>query len=304
LENIVRIESRLGHHAEAMKRLFLLLPTVAMLCQCGGGTSGTPSSRLPQVINVSGYDPKEKQRAGSSYSEHNVSALRANGAEGLIARCGKGGVLDTKCADFLASADREGMLLGAYYRLQNHVSATAQADQFVSRMRQIARSRTWRASHFLLAADFDAKSRLADVLAFLNRVESHTGSVPVVYLENSEHLKLLLGGADAATKAKLRRSPYWIALYSHESGAGRIFPAPGSPEGLVKQYKVWNHWTLWQYGGVDWQRGRSVAKHYSHGRFRSSPYFGNLDRPIERNVFNGSSSELATFWARHGMPIR
>jgi GH25 family lysozyme M1 (1,4-beta-N-acetylmuramidase) len=287
-----------------MKCLFLLLPTIALLCQCGGGMSGAPSSRLPQVINVSGYDPKEKQRAGTSYTEHNVSALRANGAEALIARCGKGGVLDPKCSNFLASADREGMLLGAYYRLQNHVGATAQADQFVNRMQQIARSRNWQASHFLLAADFDAKSSLRDVIAFLDRVEALTGIVPVIYLENSEHLKLLLGGADAATKAKLRRSPYWLALYSHESGAGRIFPAPGSPGGLVKQYNVWSDWTLWQYAGVDWQRGRSVAKHYSHGRFRSSPYFGSLDRPIERNVFNGSSGELAAFWARHGMSLR
>ena len=48
---------------------------------------------MPQIINVSAYDPKERHRAGQAYSEQNVSALRANGAVALIARAGKGGVL-------------------------------------------------------------------------------------------------------------------------------------------------------------------------------------------------------------------
>jgi hypothetical protein len=61
---------------------------------------------LPQIVNVSSYDPKEKQRAGRSYSEHDVSALRDNGASGLIARAGKGGNLDEKCASFVASAEK------------------------------------------------------------------------------------------------------------------------------------------------------------------------------------------------------
>jgi hypothetical protein len=58
---------------------------------------------MPQIINVSAYDPTEKQRAGVGYSERDVSSLRANGASGLIARAGKGGNLDEKCATFLAS---------------------------------------------------------------------------------------------------------------------------------------------------------------------------------------------------------
>ena len=36
------------------------------------------------------YKPKERQRSGRSYSEHDVSALRASGAHGLIARAGQG----------------------------------------------------------------------------------------------------------------------------------------------------------------------------------------------------------------------
>jgi len=259
---------------------------------------------LPQIINVSAYDPKEKQRPGVSYSEHDVSALRKNGASGLIARAGKGGNLDTKCANFLAAADRAGMLPGVYYRLQKHVDAVAQADQFISRAQALARSRDWAAPALLLCADFDANSRQSDIIRFMDRVVSRAGVVPVAYLENSSHLKLLLRGADPATKAKLRRMPYWLALYSHESGASPQFSPPGNPRGLVEQYGLWKDWTLWQYGGVDWERGRSRPKVYSHGAYRFPTYFGNLDRPVERNVFNGSQAALRNFWTHHGIKLR
>ena len=135
-------------------------------------------------------------------------------------------------------------------------------------------------------------------------MESRTGITPVAYLENSAHLKVLLGGADDSAKAKLRRMPYWLALYAHDSGAGPQFPAPGNPRGLVKQYNVWPDWTLWQYGGVDWERGASRAKVYNHGSYHFSPYFGDLDRPVERNVFNGSRAALQAFWKRHGIQLR
>ncbi len=259
---------------------------------------------MPEIINVSAYDPKEKQRPGSSYSEHDVSALRDSGASGLIARAGKGGNLDEKCATFLASADRAGLLPGVYYRLQTHTDAVAQADQFISRAQSLARSRSWNAPSLLLCADFDAHSRLSDITGFMDRVESRTGVVPVAYLENSTQLKLLLGSADAATKAKLRRMPYWLALYAHDSGAGPQFPAPGSPQGLVEQYRVWSDWTLWQYGGVDWERGRSRPKVYNQGAHRFPLYFGKIDRPLERNVFNGSLAALHAFWQRHGLRLK
>ncbi len=296
--------------AHVMKTRLLILPLCILLTQCstpGPAPASKPaasSGGMTQIINVSAYDPKERQREGVSYSEHNVAALRNSGAHGLIARVGKGGNLDEKCGTFLASADRAGLLPGVYYRLQNHVDAVAQADQFVSRAKALASSRAWSAPSLLLCGDFDAHSRLSDITRFLDRVESRTGVVPVAYLENSEHLRLLLSRADAGTKNKLRRAPYWCALYSSTSGAGRVFPAPGSPEGLTAQYNVWPRWTLWQYGGVDWEGGRSRPKVYSGGG-RSFPlYFGNLDRPVERNVFNGNQAELAAFWQRHGLPLR
>ncbi len=259
---------------------------------------------MTQIVNVSAYDPKERQREGRGYSEHDVSALRANGASALIARVGKGGNLDTKCANFLASADRAGMLPGVYYRVQRHVDAVAQADQMVNRALALARGRSWNAPALLLCGDFDGDLPLSAILRFMDRVESRTGVVPVAYLENSTQLKQTLSGADAASKAKLRRMPYWLALYAHDSGAGPVYPAPGNPRGLVNQYRVWSDWTIWQYGGVDWQNGRSRPKVYNHGSSRFPLYFGNLDRPVERNVFRGSQADLQAFWQRHGLRLR
>ena len=282
-----------------LSRIALFLLLASLLSQCAGTGSGS----LPQIINVSAYDPKEHQRDGVGYSEHDVSALRANGASALIARAGKGGNLDDKCVNFLASADRAGLLTGVYYRVQRHVDAVVQADQFVSRAQALARGRSWNAPSLLLCGDFDGNLRLSDIVRFMDRVQSRTGVVPVAYLENSTQLKQTLSGADSATKAKLRRAPYWLALYAHDSGAGPVYPAPGNPEGLLDQYQVWSKWTMWQYGGVDWSGGRSRPRVYHHGPWQFPLYFGNLDRPVERNVFNGSSASLREFWQSHGLAL-
>jgi len=172
-----------------------------------------------------------------------------------------------------------------------------QARQFVNRAEALARSRSWDAPALLLCGDFDAKSKVTDILAFMNYVESHTGKTPVAYLENSDHLKSVLRNASAADKAKLRRMPYWLALYSHDRGV--VDPAQ-----LLGQYGVWSNWTMWQYGGVEYENGRSNARVYNHGSWRNSTYFGDMDRPLERNVFNGTRKELEAFWLRHGLPLR
>jgi len=293
-------------------KYLLLVSLSAFLIQCRTDPSTMPDSypaastsgALQQVINVSSYDPKERQREGRGFSENDVSALAANGAKGLIARAGKGGNLDDKCAAFVASADRAGMLPGLYYRVQKHVSPVSQADQFVSRAKELASGRSWNAPALLLVGDYDGDLSLAAILSFMDRVESRTGVVPVAYLENSQELKLLTSGADAKTKARIARAPYWVALYSHTGGTGPVFPAPVTPEGLVKQYNLWPDWKMWQYGGVAWSNGRSSAKVYSHGRYQNSTYFGDLDRPTERNVFKGSVAELNAFWQKHGIALK
>jgi GH25 family lysozyme M1 (1,4-beta-N-acetylmuramidase) len=291
-----------------MKAL-ILVPLVFVLAQCSTAPSVPHNSSpmayngaMPQIINVSSYDPKERQRSGRGFSENDVSSLRANGASGLIARAGKGGNLDDKCAAFIASADRASMLPGLYYRVQKHRSPVTQADQFVDRAISLSKSRNWRAPALLLCGDYDGDLTLEAILAFMDRVEARTGIVPVAYLENNLQLKIKTRAASAETRNRLRRAPYWLALYSHES-RDNVFPAPENPNGLVDQYRIWPQWTMWQYGGVDWEGGRSKPKVYAHDKYHFSTYFGDLDRPTERNVFNGSMSDLNRFWQKHGLKL-
>ncbi len=263
-----------------------------LLNNCGSGDYGRVGLLdAPKVVNVSSYDPKEKQRGGESFSLTDVSALRRNGAHGLIARCGKGMVLDDKCADFLTAAERQGMMLGSYYFVLKTSSPISQADQYLERLRQISPGRK-----VLLVGDFDTQSSPADLVAFINRVEQRTGVLPAIYLENSDRLRSSLSNASSAQKSRICQCPYWLALYSHNSGFE-------TPQQLMKAYGIWDDWAMWQYAGVEWS-GRSVSKHYHHGPWQSPTYFGSMDRPLEHNAFNGSESELNAFWAKHSWVVR
>ena len=277
----------------------LLLAAAAVpvfLNSCGGGYGRASLMDAPKIVNVSSYDPKERQRSGDSYSTLDVSALKRNGALGLIARCGKGRALDAKCADFLVAADRQGMMLGTYYFVLADVDPVWQADQYVRRLREIATQRGLQGRRILLVGDFDTKSDPSDLVAFIDRVEAKTGVLPVVYLENSARLRASLSNASPAQKRRIRQCPYWLALYSHESGFR-------TPKHLMAAYDIWGDWAMWQYGGVEWA-GRSVPKHYHYGPWRAPAYFGTMDRPLEHNAFNGSRAELNRFWARHSWQVR
>lgn len=276
-----------------MRILFSLavLSIPFLLNSCGAGYGRVGLNDAPKVVNVSSYDPKEKQRAGDSFSSSDVSALKRNGAQGLIARCGKGKLLDEKCADFLSAANRQGMMLGTYYYVLKGIDPVWQADQYINRLQEIAASRGLRGQKILLVGDFDTKSSPADLVAFINRVEQRTGVLPAIYLENSNQLRSALSNASAAQKSRISQCPYWIALYAPTDRFR-------TPRDLMKAYGVWNDWAMWQYAGVEWER-RSVSKHYNHGPWRSSKYFGTMDRPLEHNAFNGSVGDLNAFWAKH-----
>ena len=247
----------------------------------------------PQIINVSAYDPKERQRKGSSYSLHDLSALRRNGALGLIARCGKGRKLDEKCAGFLVAAEKQDMLLGSYYFVLKGVDPAWQADHFVDRIRAISSSKGLKAPGILLAGDFDSRSTPRDIVRFVDRIEQRTGRLPMIYLENSAALRKSLKLASSSQKRRIAQCSYWVALYS-SSQAGLE-----TPDRLMRAYGIWRHWALWQYGGVHWdsRRKRSRADFYSGIRYRASAYFGDLDRPTERSAFNGTPAQLRAFWA-------
>ena len=263
---------------------------------CGGGYGRVGLSGAPKVVNVSSYDPKERQRSGESFSSSDVSALQRNGAHGLIARCGKGGVVDDKCADFLVSANRQGMKLGTYYYVLKSADPARQADHYINRLREIATSRGLQGESILLVGDFDTKSSPADLVAFIDRVEQRTGVLPAIYLENSDRLRASLSNASPAQKRRISQCPYWIALYSPTGGFQ-------NPKMLMKSYDIWNDWAMWQYAGVEWS-GRSVPKNYHHGPWKSPKYFGTMDRPLEHNAFNGSVNDLHRFWEKHSWEVR
>lgn len=270
----------------------------------GRGFGGTSVSRSPVVLNVSGWDPKEAQRSGSRFSEHNVSALRKNGGLALIARSAKGPLLDEKFGDFLKSADREGMMLGAYHFVTMDQPAALQADNFVNRVQAIARARGLSGKQILMVGDFDTKSTPDRLVDFIQRVHQRTGIYPVTYLENSDGLRARLSNATPAQKSLIRRTPYWLALYS-PGGTERVMAGGAlTPDSLKDQYGIWSTWTMWQYGGVVWQNGASQAKHYNTAEWRSPRFFGDLAHPMERNVFKGSVNDLRAFWARHSITIQ
>ena len=273
-----------------------ILSGVALLTSCSSQYGAVDYDESPKIINVSAYDPKEKQRAGSSYSPLNQTALRANGALGMIARCGKGLDLDTKCADFLLGADRQGLKLGAYYYLKPNVSIEAQARQFVTRLRTIKRSKGIRSHKVLLVGDIDSKCKASHIIRFIDEMERLTGVTPVIYMENSKDMIARMKATPKSQKRQIARAPYWLALYSSYNEAQ---PHIQTPKDLLEAYDIWNDWAMWQYGGVFWENGKSSPKNYVGGSWKTPRYFGNLDRPIERNGFNGSRKELDQFWSRH-----
>lgn len=283
---------------------FLALLIVPLLCQCGGGFGGTSVSESPAVLNVSSWDPKEVQRGGDRYSQFDVSSMRKNGAQALIARSAKGPLLDQKFGDFLKSADREGMLLGAYHYVTMDQDPAAQADNFVNRVKAVARTKGISQNRILLVGDFDTHSTPERLVKFIQRVHQRTGVYPVTYLENSDGLRARLRNASADQKRIIRRSPYWLALYG-PGGTERTMSRKGAltPDSLAELYDIWGGWSMWQYGGVVWENGSSRAKHYDTGSWRSPRFFGSMAVPMERNVFKGNDKELRAFWDRHSLRL-
>ena len=213
-----------------------------------------PLSIAPHIINVSEYDPKERQKSGAYYTPNDLTALRRNGALGLIARCGKGKHYDKKCASFLAAAERQRMLLGSYYFVVKGIDPAWQADRFVNRIQSIKFF-----TQIKDTGDFNwweiliPGSSATDIIRFINRIEIRTGQRPMIYLENSDHLRKVLSSATSQQKRRIAQCPYWIALYSSKRSGME------TPERLMREYGIWNQWSLWQYSGVYWDKRRSKS---------------------------------------------
>ena len=304
------MKTRACHHRHRLTAGFCLLFITGCTLPSSATNpfDGVRYEKAPQILNVSSWDPKERQRRGEGFTPDDLGSMRRSGALGLIARSSKGTDPDKETHRFLAAADREGMLLGAYHFVLPKIDAVDQANLFVARIRQIAHTQRLRNPQILMVGDFDSKLRRQDMVRFVLRMRELTGRFPVVYLENSDTLKTELRNSDSATRDILRQCPYWMALYSHvDSGKSRYSsPHPLTPKRLLSIYQVWDKWALWQYGGVLWnaRKGHSECRHYAHSSFQSPRYFGNLDRPTERNVFNGSRDELLAFWKKNAWTWR
>ncbi len=266
---------------------------LCLFSSCGSQYGKVSYKKSPQIINVSSYDPKETQRGGASYSPLDQSNLKRNGALGQIPRCSRGYSYDSKCSDFLVGAERQGMLLGAYHYLTPYSNASVQADRFVARLKSIKSSRGLRSREIMLVGDIDSKCTVPHMVTFIKRVKSLTGKYPMIYLENGELIRSRLRNASYSQKRILKKCPYWLALY------GSDYPGIPTPKKLIKATKVWKTWSLWQYGGVEWEKGRSRSKHYYKGSWKTPQYFSGMSKPIERNGFNGTKKELYRFWAKH-----
>lgn len=276
-----------------MLKYFIPLLAAILLSNCSQQYGKVSYSRAPKIINVSHYDPKESQKSGRSYSPLNQTALKANGAQALIARIAKGPVIDTKCADFLVGAERQGMLLGTYCYLLPNSNPTYEAQRYISLLKNIKSTRGLRTPKMLLVADIHTKCTPAEASAFVLEIYRLTGVRPVIYLENSDTIRARFRNATASQKFILRQSPYWLALYSDNH------PSLKTPQQLTDASGVWSTWSMWQYGGVWWENGRSKPHHYRRGSWQTPRYFGNLDRPVERSGFNGSKKEFLRFWNKH-----
>ncbi len=264
-----------------------------LLSNCSSQYGKVSFEQSPQIANVSHYDPKEIQRRGSSYSPLNQYSLKKNGALGQIARCSKGYSYDIKCSDFLVGAERQGLLLGAYHYVTPTSNAKIQARRFIARLKDIKITRGLKTREIMLVADIDSKSSVPHMVDFVSEIKRLTGEYPMIYLENGELIRSRLRRATYKQKHILRKCPYWLALYSD------TYPGISTPKKLAKASGVWDTWALWQYGGVEWENRRSVSKHYVAGSWRTPRFFGDLNRPLERNGFNGSTSELYSFWNNH-----
>jgi lysozyme len=155
-----------------------------------------------------------------------------------------------------------GLQFGAYH-FGTAGNATAQADYFLSTVGN---------DPALLVLDFEPNSQghdmsLLEAEEFVHHIAQTTGKYPGLYSGHTIKEALAKAAITSAAQTELSKCWLWIAQYG---------PAPLIP-------KVWDRWTLWQY--TDGAAG-------SAGPLQI-PGVGRCDR----DQFNGTSAELAAFWA-------
>ena len=226
------------------------------------------------VVNLSHYD----------LMRVDFEQMRAQGIAGVIHEASfPRNVRDDKYAARQSQAARAGLLWGAYH-FANSSDPVAQADFF---LRTVASS--WRAAdpasrpgQVLLVLDLEQNRHypggtmgVGQAVAFIERIKLRTGQYPGLYSgENRIRDVLNNPTISAANKRVLTSCWLWVANYHYRP----VVVAP------------WGNWSMWQYTGdgvCDLPRAsypKSIA---------------NI-RNAERNIFNGSVTDLRSFWQTHG----
>ncbi len=153
-----------------------------------------------------------------------------------------------------------GLKFGAYH-FGIGGDAVAQAEHFLS----VA------GSDGLLVLDFEDNTQgqsmtLAEAEAFVSHIYACTGRYPGLYSGHTLKEALVAANISQPSQTVLSNCWLWLARY----GAAPVVPPP------------WSQWTLWQY---------------TDGNVGDQPHTVDGVGPCDREQFNGSAEELATFWA-------
>lgn len=198
-------------------------------------------------------------------SHHNRVAsfakARDAGIFGVIHKATQGAAyVDPTFAANRRRARDAGLRVGAYH-FGTAGDPLAQAEHFVETAGGDA----------LLVLDFEGNPQgydmsLLDAEHFVHHVHALTGRYPGLYSGHTIKEALVRAGITAPAQTELSKCWLWIAQY----GAAPLIP------------RIWSRWTLWQY--TDGAAGRPP---------HDVPGIGRCDR----DMFNGTADELATFWA-------
>jgi len=218
----------------------------------------SPSTRRARPARTA----RSRLNAVVDLSHHNgavdLQAAAADGIVGVIHKASQGtGYQDPLFAENRAKALAAGLHWGAYH-FGTGGDGVAQAEHFLDVVQP--------GPEVLLALDLEGNPQgpsmtLDEARAFVTHVREATGRWPGLY--SGHFIKELLGGQ---VDAVLANCWLWLAQY----GATPVVPP------------TWRYWTLWQYT----DGGMGPPPHEVQG-------IGRCDR----DVFNGTRSQLERLWA-------
>lgn len=175
------------------------------------------------------------------------------------------------------AATRAGLLWGAYH-YANSSDPVRQADHFLHVVSSAWSQAGSPSSGVLLVLDFEKNNhypggsmRIDQAVAFAERIRERTGKYPGIY-SGEYHIRQALSSSRVSDAQKRVLANCWLWLANYGAQPRTISP--------------WNHWHLWQYTGDGKCR-------LPRAGFPKS--VANISR-AERNIFDGTRSDLTSFW--------